>query len=72
MSRNVIVARGFKTTAAAAYIGMSASWLRKKRMRAPGDPGDPGPAFLRTPDGNVLYLREALDSWLDNCRTRSA
>jgi hypothetical protein len=59
------IKRGFNTREAAAYVGFSASWLRKKRMRGALDPGEPGPVFVKTPSGAVLYLREQLDEWLD-------
>jgi hypothetical protein len=57
--------RGFGTVDAGHYIGRSASWLRKKRMRGALDPGDPGPRFRRTAGGFPVYLREDLDSWLE-------
>jgi hypothetical protein len=57
--------RGFTTPEAADYIGRSASWLRKKRLRGSSDPGDPGPRHLKTDGGSAIYLREDLDAWLD-------
>jgi hypothetical protein len=58
--------RGFTTREAGSYIGRSASWLRKKRLRGTGDPGDPGPRYLKTVGGgSVIYLKEDLDAWLD-------
>ncbi len=57
--------RGFSTREAAEYIGRSASWLRKKRLRGADDPGDPGPRWLKTDGGSAIYLREELDAWLD-------
>lgn len=41
------------------YIGVSDSWMRKRRMR-----GD-GPPFLRI-GGKIVYDRETLDRWLEN------
>ena len=58
--------RGYSTREAAVYIGRSASWLRKKRLRGRDDPGDPGPRYLKPDFGSVLYLREALDAWLES------
>ncbi|HET9215357.1 MAG TPA: hypothetical protein VFR18_00160 [Terriglobia bacterium] len=59
------VKRAFTTREAANYIGRSSSWLRKKRLRGPADPTDAGPKFVKTPSGTVIYLREALDKYLD-------
>jgi hypothetical protein len=57
--------RGFTTREAGEYIGRSASWLRKKRLRGNADPGDPGPRYLKTESGSPIYLKEDLDAWLD-------
>lgn len=57
--------RGFTTREAANYIGRSTSWLRKKRLRGIGDPGDPGPRYIKTPSGAAIYLIEDLDAYLD-------
>jgi len=57
--------RAFTTREAANYIGRSSSWLRKKRLRGFADPTDAGPDFIKTPSGTVIYLREALDGYLD-------
>lgn len=64
--------RGFATREAGAYIGRSASWLRKKRLRGSDDPGDPGPRYLKTEAGSAIYLREDLDRWLDALAARQA
>jgi hypothetical protein len=61
--------RGFTTREAGEYIGRSASWLRKKRLRGPDDPGDPGPRYLKTDGGSAIYLKEDLDAWLDQLAT---
>jgi hypothetical protein len=57
--------RGFSTRDAGEYISRSPSWLRKKRLRGPDDPGDPGPRYLKADSGSVIYLKEDLDAWLD-------
>lgn len=57
--------RGFTTRDAGVYIGRSASWLRKKRLRGKDDLTDPGPPYLKTDGGSAIYLREDLDAWLD-------
>ncbi len=64
--------RGYSTGEAAVYIGRSVSWLRKKRLRGAGDPGDPGPRYLKTEGGAAIYLREDLDAWLDGLAERAA
>jgi hypothetical protein len=61
--------RGFRTVEAAQYIGRSASWLRKKRLR--GADGDPGPRYHKTDSGGAIYLREDLDAWLDRLAART-
>jgi|GEM_PF-3252661 len=51
---------------AAAYIGMSESWLRQSRMR--GNPDSP--PWIRI-GRSVRYLRSDLDIWLAEKRTVS-
>ncbi len=58
--------RGYSTREAARYIGRSVSWLRKKRLRGPEDPGDRGPRWFAEGRTGVIYLREDLDTWLDH------
>ena len=43
---------------AAKYLGVSDSWMRKKRVS-----GD-GPPFLRLV-GKIVYDRETLDRWME-------
>ena len=64
--------RAFTTSEAGIYIGRSASWLRKRRLRGADDPGDPGPPYLKTPSGAALYLKEKLDKYLDHLDQESA
>jgi hypothetical protein len=64
--------RGFTTPQAGEYIGRSASWLRKKRLRGMEDPGDPGPRYLKTESGSAIYLKEDLDRWLDALAVRQS
>jgi predicted DNA-binding transcriptional regulator AlpA len=56
--------RRFRARKAAEYIGMSASWLAKRRMR-----GDP-PAFLKVGRA-VVYDEGELDAWLRSCWRQS-
>ena len=65
-SAHISKKRGFATREAAEYIGRSASWLRKKRLRGVDDPGDPGPRYRKAEGGGAaIYLKEDLDAWLD-------
>ena len=64
--------RGFTTRQAADYIGLSPSWLRKKRLRGAADPGTPGPTYIKLENGLAIYLVEELDRWLDEHREQSA
>jgi hypothetical protein len=49
-----VLKRAFTTLEGGVYIGKSASWMRKKRLRGADDPGEPGPRCVRTPGGGVL------------------
>jgi len=48
---------------AAAYIGMSAAYLRADRCRGHIGGSTPGPAFLRM-GRTIRYRREDLNAWL--------
>jgi hypothetical protein len=48
---------------AAAYIGMSVSYLRADRWRGRVGASTPGPAYLRL-GRTIRYRRDDLDSWL--------
>jgi hypothetical protein len=62
-----------RTVPAADYLGVSPSLLRKYRMRAAGDPGEQGPAYIKVSPSIVLYELSALDAWLESrrCATHS-
>jgi predicted DNA-binding transcriptional regulator AlpA len=47
-----------------AYIGMSRSYLRQARMDGNRENRTPAPPFIKI-GRSVRYLREDLDSWLD-------
>ena len=55
-------ARGLGTTAAAAYTGLSASFLEKARVN---QTEIPGPRFRRV-GRRCIYLRDDLDSYLED------
>jgi hypothetical protein len=54
-----------RTVAAAQYLGLSASLLRKYRAMGRDDPGMRGPAYIKVSANIVLYEIDALDDWLD-------
>lgn len=47
----------------------SPSYLQKRRLRGPDDPGDPGPDFYRDKYGRCWYPRAAVISWVDQWRS---
>jgi hypothetical protein len=63
--------RALRTTEAARYLGISASLLRKMRLRGPDDPLKPGPAYIRLSPSLIVYEIGALDAWLDSYREQS-
>lgn len=72
MTKNAITdqRRAVTTAGAAAYLGVSASLVRKWRTRGPLDPGSSGPEFIRAGATLVLYEIEALDRWIEERRIR--
>jgi predicted DNA-binding transcriptional regulator AlpA len=56
--------RRFRARKAAEHIGMSTSWLAKRRVS-----GDP-PVFLKIGRA-VVYDENELDAWLESCRRQS-
>jgi predicted DNA-binding transcriptional regulator AlpA len=63
--------RSLRTTEAAKYLGVSASLLRKMRMRRPHDPSGSGPTYIKLSPQLVVYDIAALDAWLDEHADRS-
>lgn len=55
----------------ATYISMSQSFLRQARMNGDRVGRTPGPPFLRIGRA-IRYLREDLDTWLDQFRITSS
>ena len=51
------------TAEAAAYVSMSESWLRQRRMTGPLNDQRPAPPFVRL-GRSVRYLKSDLDQWL--------
>jgi len=60
--------RGLTEQEAAAYIGMSRSFLRHSRMDGRRDNFTPGPRFTKI-GRSVRYLRDDLDAWLEAHRS---
>ena len=58
--------RTLRTVDAARYLGVSASLLRKIRMRGVDDPQGAGPAYIRLSPALVVYDIRELDRWLDS------
>ena len=58
--------RGLNTAQAAAYLGLSESYLEKARVNLTDLPG---PEFRKI-GRRVIYLRESLDSYLSNPPTK--
>ena len=62
-----------QTAAAAAFCTQqgrrtSVSFLQKRRLRGPDDPGDPGPDFYRDSFGRCWYPQSSLIAWVDAWR----
>jgi len=55
---------------AAQYIGMSISFLRQSRMDGARHNRTPGPSYIKIGRA-VRYLKEDLDTWLDEHRVES-
>ncbi len=56
--------RALDEKGAAAYCGVSVSYLRRCRYQGVEDGRTPGPAFRRF-GAKVRYLRDELDRWLE-------
>jgi excisionase family DNA binding protein len=61
---NELEQRALRDRDAARYLDLSESWLRKARMNGSGPP------FIKV-GRTVRYLREDLDSWLEERRRAS-
>lgn len=61
----------FDTRQAAAYLGMSQSWLRQRRMTGQFGDQRPAPPFVRL-GRSVRYNKSDLDKWLADQTHRSA
>jgi len=68
MSKQIEQARrAMGEPAAAAYIGMSRSFLRQDRMNGARDNRAEGPRFVRI-GRRIRYLKDDLDAWLESNR----
>lgn len=57
--------RSVKVGDAARYLGVSASLLRKYRIRGPDDPGGNGPKYTKIGNSLVIYKLADLDAWVN-------
>lgn len=64
MQSEPMITRAFTQKEAAAYIGMSQSFLAQSRMDGNRKNRTPAPPFIKI-GRSVRYLREDLDQWLD-------
>jgi len=53
---------------AASYIAMSRSFLRQSRMNGDREGRTPTPPYLKIGSRSVRYLKEDLDTWLEQFR----
>ena len=56
--------RVYDTIAAAAYLNMSAEWLKKLRKKGAEQPGKPVPKYIKIGGKSIKYLQEDLDDYL--------
>ena len=66
-SKGEFVKRAYTEAEAAAYIGMSRSFLRQDRMNGTRERHAEGPSWIRIGRA-IRYLKEDLDCWLDSFR----
>lgn len=57
--------RALNEREAAAYIGMSVSYLRRDRHEGPTGNRTPGPRWRQIGARTIRYMREDLDAWLE-------
>ena len=60
--------RGFTEEEAAFYLGVSRSFLRQARMNGDRENHAAAPQHIKIGRRMVRYLREDLDTYLNNCR----
>jgi len=65
MTNNSATSRSLTEIQAANYIGMSRSFLAQSRMDGQREHRTSAPPFIKI-GRSVRYLREDLDTWLDN------
>lgn len=69
---HAIQPRGLREPEAAHYLGVKPRQLRMWRERAPDDPGEKGPPFIRLGHRTVIYDVRALDEFLEQKRAATA
>ena len=60
--------RALSEQEASRYISMSRSFLRQGRMNGDREGRTPTPPYLKIGSRSVRYLREDLDTWLEQFR----
>ena len=68
--RITVKKRALTDPEASKYIGMSVSFLRQSRMNGDRHNRTPGPIYIKIGRA-VRYLKEDLDTWLDEHRVES-
>ncbi len=61
--------RVYREKEAAAYIGMSRSFLRQARMNGDRVGRTPGPPWIRIGSRAIRYLKEDPDRWLEQFKS---
>ena len=64
--------RAFTEPEAAAYTGMSRSYLRQARMNGPLANRTPPPRHVKIGAKAIRYMREDLDAWLEQWREKTS
>lgn len=71
MNQTEMTKRALNDREAAAYLGMSVSFLRQDRLNGHREGQTPGPRWIKI-GRSVRYLREDLDEWLEQLKAAKA
>lgn len=71
MNQTEMTKRALNDREAAAYLGMSVSFLRQDRLNGHREGRTPGPRWIKI-GRSVRYLREDLDEWLEQLKAAKA
>ena len=64
----IVITHTLTEQQAALYIAMSRSFLRQGRMNGDREGRTPTPPYLKIGSRSVRYLKEDLDTWLEQFR----